>query len=70
VWLANTLACVPALCSEPELALLLPWLPNFTRDIEDAITLYLWTCCRGAEIVGMQRVEITRGRRPVVDDSA
>ncbi len=45
--------------SELELAALLPWLPNFTRDIEDALVLYLWTCCRGAEIVGMQREEIT-----------
>lgn len=44
--------------SEPELALLLPWLPNFTRDIEDALTLYLWTCCRGVEIVAMEAEEL------------
>jgi integrase len=41
-----------------ELGLLLPWLPNFTKDIEDALVLYLWTCCRGAEIVAMERSEI------------
>lgn len=44
--------------SADELRLLLPWLPNFTRDIEDALVLYLWTCCRGAEIVAMERSEI------------
>lgn len=45
--------------SEAELALLIPWLPNFTRDIRDALELYLWTCCRGAEIVAMERFEIS-----------
>lgn len=45
--------------TEPELALLLPWLPNFSRDIEDALTLYLWTCCRGAEIVAMEAEEVS-----------
>lgn len=45
--------------AEHELALLLPWLPNFTRDVEDAVTLYLWTCCRGAEIVAMDAGEVS-----------
>ena len=45
--------------SEGELQQLLAWLPNFSRDIQDALTLYLWTCCRGAEIVAMTRDEIT-----------
>ncbi len=45
--------------SEAELQLLLPWLPNFSRDVDDALTLYLWTCCRGAEIVAMEAGEIT-----------
>ena len=45
--------------SEAELKLLLPWLPNFSRDVEDALTLYLWTCCRGSEIVAMEAEEIT-----------
>jgi integrase len=44
--------------SADELGLLLPWLPNFTRDIEDALVLYLWTCCRGAEIVAIERGEV------------
>lgn len=44
--------------SADELRLLLRWLPNFTRDIEDALVLYLWTCCRGAEIVAMERAEV------------
>jgi integrase len=44
--------------SEAELGLLLPWLPNFTRDVEDALTLYLWTCCRGVEIVAMEAEEV------------
>jgi integrase len=45
--------------SEAEIALLIPWLPNFPRDIDDALTLYLWTCCRGAEIMAMAAEEIT-----------
>jgi integrase len=45
--------------TQPELSLLIPWLPNFSRDIDDALTLYLWTCCRGAEIVAMEAHEIT-----------
>ncbi len=45
--------------SEAELAKLLPWMPNFSRDVEDALTLYLWTCCRGAEIVAMEAGELT-----------
>lgn len=42
-----------------EVTQLLRWLPNFSRDVDDALTLYLWTCCRGAEIVGLQRDDIT-----------
>lgn len=51
---------VKRVLSDADLAQLLPWLQNFTRDIEDALTLYLWTCCRGAEIVGMRRDEISQ----------
>lgn len=50
---------VKRVLTEPELAQLLPWLPNYSRDVADALTLYLWTCCRGAEIVAMQRAEIS-----------
>lgn len=51
---------VKRVLSEAEVTLLLPFLPNFSRDVEDGLTLYLWTCCRGAEIVAMERDEITR----------
>lgn len=44
--------------SVPELGQLLRWLPNYTRDMEEILTLYLWTCCRGAEIVAMERREV------------
>lgn len=45
--------------SPAELGQLLRWLPNFASDVvPDVLTLYLWTCCRGAEIVGMRRDEI------------
>jgi integrase len=44
--------------STDELRVLIPWLPNFSRDVADVLALYLWTCCRGAEIVGMRRDEI------------
>jgi integrase len=45
--------------NEPELALLIPWMPNFSRDVADALILYLWTCCRGAEIVAMAAEEVS-----------
>ena len=44
---------------DDEMRQLLPWLPNFSRDVDDVLTLYLWTCCRGVEIVAMHRNEIT-----------
>ena len=44
--------------SNIEVGQLLRWLPNYTRDMEDILTLYLWTCCRGAEIVAMERNEV------------
>lgn len=49
---------VKRVLSDAELALLLPWLPNFTRDVEDALTLTLWTGCRGAEVVAMEAAEL------------
>lgn len=42
-----------------EVGELLRWLPNHTRDMDDALTLYLFTCCRGVEIMAMERDEIT-----------
>lgn len=45
--------------SAVEVGQLVRWLPNYTRDMQEILTLYLWTCCRGAEIVAMERGEIT-----------
>lgn len=44
---------------DPEVGELLRWLPNFSRIVCDALTLYLWTGARGAEIVAMEASEIT-----------
>lgn len=41
-----------------EVGQLIRWLPNFTQLLEDALTLYLWTCTRGAEILGMEGREV------------
>jgi len=45
--------------TQVEIGELIRWLPNFTRPVEDALTLYLWTCARGAEILVMERTEIS-----------
>lgn len=45
--------------STPEVGELVAWLPNFSQTINDALTMYLWTGCRGAEIVAMERGEIS-----------
>lgn len=45
---------------EPELGDLIRWLPNFSRTVLDALTLYLWTGTRGSEIVAMEASEITK----------
>lgn len=44
--------------TDAELARLIPWLPNFPQDVDDALTLYLWTLCRGSEIMAMTAEEI------------
>lgn len=44
--------------SADEAGKLIRWLPNFTRLIEDALTLYLWTGVRGAEILRAEGREI------------
>lgn len=46
--------------SPDELGVLIRWLPNFTALAEDALTLYLWTGTRGAEIVAMRGEEVRR----------
>lgn len=45
--------------SGAELALLIPWLPTFSDLVADVLTLYLWTCARGAEIVALHSSEIS-----------
>jgi hypothetical protein len=48
--------------NERELRELILWLPNFSRLTDDALTLYLWTLARGAEIVAMHHDEISEER--------
>jgi integrase len=45
--------------SEPEIGALINWLPNFSRTIQEALTLYLWTGTRGSEIMAMEKGEIS-----------
>lgn len=45
--------------SEDEVGKLIRWLPNLSQLLVDALTLYLWTGCRGAEIVQMEGREIS-----------
>ncbi|WP_414451915.1 tyrosine-type recombinase/integrase [Burkholderia sp. 22PA0099] len=44
--------------SDAETGALINWLPNFSRNVEDALTFYLWTGTRGAEIGAMEGREI------------
>ncbi|MET3232199.1 UNVERIFIED_ORG: integrase [Burkholderia sp. 1263] len=48
--------------SDGELADLLAWLPLSPILLQDAVTLYLWTGTRGAEIMAMEGSEITTER--------
>ena len=44
--------------SDAEAGELIRWLPNFPRVVEDVLTLYLWTLCRGSEILAMEGAEV------------
>lgn len=44
--------------SPAETGQLIRWLPNFTQLVDDALTLYLWTCTRGVEILTMEGREV------------
>jgi len=55
----KNIGAVKRVLSDDEVAMLLRWMPNHSRDIADLLTLYLWTCCRGAELVCMERSEVT-----------
>lgn len=46
--------------SNEEAGELIRWLPNFSKMVADALTLYLWTAARGIEIMAMERGEITQ----------
>jgi len=50
---------VKRVLSDAEVGQLLRWMPNYSRDMADLLTLYLWTCCRGVELVAMERGEVT-----------
>lgn len=43
-----------------EVGQLVRWLPNFTPLIADLLLLYLWTGCRGGEIVAMEGREVAQ----------
>ncbi|MDN4057160.1 integrase family protein [Massilia sp. YIM B02769] len=45
--------------SAEEVGTLIRWLPNFSRLVDDVVTLYMWTCTRGSEILSMEVNEIT-----------
>lgn len=55
----ESVGVVKRVLSTDEMSALIKWLPNFSRTVEDALTLYLWTCARGAEIMAMEKGEIT-----------
>lgn len=59
----KSLGTAKRVLSQAEVPMLLHFLPNFSRDVEDALVLYLWTGCRGAEIVAMERDEIATERK-------
>jgi integrase len=44
--------------SPAETGTLIRWFPNFSRNVADMLTLYLWTGTRGAEIEKMEGVEV------------
>lgn len=49
---------VKRVLTDVEVGAMLRWMPNYSRDMADILTLYLFTCCRGAEIVAMERAEV------------
>ena len=50
---------VKRVLSAEELATLIKWLPNFSKAVADALTLYRWTCTRGSEIMAMEVSEVS-----------
>lgn len=60
VLLGESTGTAKRVLSEKETGELIRWLPNFTQLADDALTLYLWTCTRGSEIMAMEASEITK----------
>jgi hypothetical protein len=56
--LGEKTGAVKRVLSDAETGDLIRWLPNFTQLADDALTLYLWTCTRGAEIMAMEAEEV------------
>lgn len=56
--LGETIGTGKRVLSEGELGQVLRWLPNFSRMVNDGLTLYLWTLLRGAEITSMHASDI------------
>jgi len=44
--------------SPAEAGQVIRWLPNFSKNVDDMLTLYLWTAVRGAEIEKMEGKEV------------
>ena len=45
-----------------EVGALLHWLPNMHEHGRDALVMYLWTCARGSEILGMRPEHVAKER--------
>jgi len=45
--------------NDQEIGTLINWLPNFSLLVHDALILYLWTGTRGAELMSIEKHEIT-----------
>ncbi len=44
--------------SPEEAGTVIRWLPNFSQNVNDMLTIYLWTAVRGAEIEKMEGREV------------
>ncbi|CAG2129384.1 tyrosine-type recombinase/integrase [Cupriavidus numazuensis] len=55
----KSIGAVKRVLTEQDVGELICWLPNFSRIVNDALTLYLWTGTRGSEIAAMEAAEIS-----------
>lgn len=56
----ESIGVVKRVLDEREIGELIRWLPNFSRAVDDVLTLYLWTGCRGGEICAMEAQEVAQ----------